>query len=214
MALTMRAGTLDDVDQLVEVYMAAFANNGVQKVVFPPTSTQVRPFWRQNLTNNLTEDDTHVRVMETAATDAGPKAIVAFAVWNAPRKPTDPIPSMPPRDAWPSDGDPDAAVEFFHDLERQHRRYMAHPTNAGQQQPHWYLELIATHPAHQGKGAAGALLRWAEQQADAQQVPCYLDATPDGRPVYTSKGHGYRELEMRRYFGGVYEHVYMIRDPR
>ncbi|KAL1890119.1 hypothetical protein Sste5346_008411 [Sporothrix stenoceras] len=216
MSLTMRAGTVDDIDRLVEIYFSAFADNAVQHRVFPESSPQVRPFWRNNFVNDFKEDYVRFRVMEqpSSGDSEGKKEIVAFAIWNAPRKPTDPIPAMPPREAWPSDGDQDAAVEFFHDLERQHKSYMAHPINPGEQQPHWYLELIATHRDHQGKGAAGALLRWGEQQADEQGVPCYLDATPDGRPVYTSKGHGFREVESRTYFGGVYEHVFMIRDPK
>lgn len=215
MPLTMRPGTAADIDQMVEIYFSAFADNTIQKRVFPESSPQVRPFWRNNFVEDMKNDFAQFRVMEESASDPSqPPTMVAFAIWNSPLKPTDPIPAMPPREAWPSDGDQDAAVEFFHDLELQHKRFMAHPTEAGQQQPHWYLELIATHKDHQGKGAAGALLRWGEHQADAQGVPCYLDATPDGRPVYTSKGHGFREVESRTYFGGEYEHVFMIRDPR
>lgn len=215
MPLTMRAGTVDDVDRLVEIYFSAFADNAIQLKVFPESSPQSRAFWKKNLTDDFKDDHAHFRVMEEPAADGvSPPEIVAFAIWQQPRKPTDPVPPMPPRDAWPSDGDPDAAVAFFHDLEAQHKRFMADPSDPNQQQPHWYLELIATHRDHQGKGAAGALLRYGEQQADAQGVPCYLDATPDGRPVYTSKGHGFRELESRTYFGGVYEHVFMVRDPK
>lgn len=221
MSLTTRAGTPADIDQLVEVYFSAFADNAIQQRVFPAWSKQSRPFWRQNFANDMKDEYVHFRVMEAPVASAasedqneGKKEIVAFAIWNSPRLATDPIPPMPPRETWPSDGDQDAAVSFFHDLEAQHKRFMGDPENASHQIPHWYLELIGTHRDHQGKGAAGALLRWGESQADAAGVPCYLDATPDGRPVYTSPGHGFHEVDMRRYFDGAYEHVFMIRDPR
>ncbi|CAK7213753.1 hypothetical protein SBRCBS47491_001912 [Sporothrix bragantina] len=217
MSLTMRPATEADLDRLVDVYFSAFGGNPINDRVFPASSTQSRPFWRKNLADNLKEDHVRFQVMETIPTsDSEEKQIAAFAVWNAPLKATDAIPAMPPLSAWPSDGDLEAASEFFYDLERQHKKFMG-PTSDSEdqkQRPHWYLELIATHRDFQGRGAAGALLRYGEQQADAEGVPCYLDATPDGRPVYTSAGHGFREVETKQYLGGAYEHVFMIRDPR
>ncbi|CAK7235561.1 hypothetical protein SCUCBS95973_009310 [Sporothrix curviconia] len=224
MAFTMRPATEADLDRLVEIYFSAFKDNAINVRVFPEASPQSRAFWRKNLADGLTEDFVHLQVVETAgdttsgtASDSEAKKILAFAMWDAPLKATDPIPAMPPLSAWPSDGDVAAASEFFYDLERQHKRFMGPRQGAPaeeQQTPHWYLELIATHRDFQGRGAAGALLRYGEQQADAAGLPCYLDATPDGRPVYTSAGQGFREVDSRFYLGGEYEHVFMIRDPR
>ncbi|CAK7199203.1 hypothetical protein SEUCBS139899_001876 [Sporothrix eucalyptigena] len=214
MSLIMRPATEADIDRLVDVYFSAFKENPINIRVFPESSPQSRAFWKKNLEGDLKEDYVRFQVMETVDE---PKTIAAFAVWNAPQKATNPMPPMPPLSAWPSDGEVDVAAEFFYDIERQHKRFMGPLEGApegSQQRPHWYLELIATHRDFQGRGAAGALLRYGEQQADAAGVPCYLDATPDGRPVYTSKGHGFREVESRLYQGGAYEHVFMIRDPR
>ncbi|CAK7263557.1 hypothetical protein SEPCBS119000_000551 [Sporothrix epigloea] len=219
MSLTMRPATDADIDRLMEVYFSAFRSNDITPRVFPESSPQTHAFWRSYFTRNLENDLVDIRVVETASGSGseGQKIIIAFAVWDTPRQATEPFPAMPPPSVWPTDGDVAAAVEFFGDLEQQHKRFMGPVEGApagSQQRPHWYLKLIGTHQDFRGKGAAGALLRHGEQLADAQGLPCYLDATPEGRPVYTSAGHGFREVDIRWYLGGTYEHVFMIRDPR
>ena len=59
--------------------------------------------------------------------------------------------------------------------------------------PYWYLEIIATRPDWQGKGAAGKLLRWGLERADQQGVEVYLEASPDGKPIY--EHFGFEEVE-------------------
>lgn len=49
---------------------------------------------------------------------------------------------------------------------------------------HWYLEIIATRPERQGKGAAGKLMRWGLERADEEKVESYLEASPVGKEVY------------------------------
>jgi len=63
----------------------------------------------------------------------------------------------------------------------------------GKERKHWYLELIATRPEWQGKGAAGKLIRWGLERADEEGTECYLEASPDGKPVY--ERFGWRERE-------------------
>ncbi|KAK6584495.1 hypothetical protein PZA11_002719 [Diplocarpon coronariae] len=53
---------------------------------------------------------------------------------------------------------------------------------------HWYLELIATTPQYQGKGAAGQLLRWGIARSDEEGTETYLEASPDGKPIYEHLG--------------------------
>lgn len=49
---------------------------------------------------------------------------------------------------------------------------------------HWYLELIATKPEWQRKGAAGSLIRWGLERADEEGVETYLEASPVGKGLY------------------------------
>jgi GNAT superfamily N-acetyltransferase len=55
--------------------------------------------------------------------------------------------------------------------------------------PHWYLQVIGTDPAHQGKGYASLIMRQQLAVADAQAMPCYLESSKDSNiPIYKSFG--------------------------
>lgn len=53
---------------------------------------------------------------------------------------------------------------------------------------HWYLEILATRPEYQGRGAGGQLLRWGIGRADEEETEAYLEASPDGKPIYEHLG--------------------------
>jgi hypothetical protein len=53
---------------------------------------------------------------------------------------------------------------------------------------HWYLELVAAIPEEQGKGATGILLIWGIRKADEEDTETYLEASPDGKPIYEHYG--------------------------
>lgn len=58
---------------------------------------------------------------------------------------------------------------------------------------HWYLEFIATRREWQGKGAGGMLIRWGLERSDREGTETYLEASPQGVPVY--KRFGFEEVE-------------------
>lgn len=53
--------------------------------------------------------------------------------------------------------------------------------------------LIMTHPNHQRQGLASRLLREALDQADAEGRDAYIEASPDGYPVYVKAG--FKEID-------------------
>jgi ribosomal protein S18 acetylase RimI-like enzyme len=58
-------------------------------------------------------------------------------------------------------------------------------------EPHWYLPLIGTDPAHQGKGYGSALLAHALQRCDRDGLPAYLESSNAANiPLY--QRHGFR----------------------
>lgn len=60
----------------------------------------------------------------------------------------------------------------------------AHP-----EEPHWYLNVVSTLPAHQGRGLGAAVLEPVLERADAEGVACYLESTnPRNRTLYYRKG--------------------------
>ncbi len=59
--------------------------------------------------------------------------------------------------------------------------------------PHWVLEIIGVDPAHQGRGAATALLQPALDIAESDNVPCHvITHNPKSIPFYQS--HGFQIL--------------------
>jgi hypothetical protein len=54
---------------------------------------------------------------------------------------------------------------------------------------HWYLQVIGTDPAKQGKGFGGVIMRDQLARADAARKPCYLESSKDTNiPIYQSFG--------------------------
>ncbi len=57
--------------------------------------------------------------------------------------------------------------------------------------PHWYLAILGTDPASQGRGLGSAVLAPVLERCDADGTPAYLEtATPDNLPFY--EHHGFR----------------------
>jgi predicted N-acetyltransferase YhbS len=54
-----------------------------------------------------------------------------------------------------------------------------HPT-----EPHWYLAVLGTDPAHQGKGIGGALQRVVLDRCDREGVPAYLESSKESNVPY------------------------------
>ena len=72
----------------------------------------------------------------------------------------------------------------------------AHP-----HEPHWYLNVVATRPAHQSRGLGAAVLQPVLARADAEGVPCYLESTnPRNRTLYYRQG--FEDLEEIHLDGG------------
>jgi GNAT superfamily N-acetyltransferase len=55
-------------------------------------------------------------------------------------------------------------------------------------EPYFMLNMFATHPDHQGRGASKSLLDWGLKKADEEGLVTYLNATDVGRRIYEKKG--------------------------
>ena len=93
-------------------------------------------------------------------------------------------------------------LQVLSDMERKH------PDD-----PHYYLEIIGTDPAHQGKGYGTALMRPMVERADAEGVGMYLESSKESNvPFYARFGFEVRDtLDHRR--GGPRMWL-MWREPR
>lgn len=58
--------------------------------------------------------------------------------------------------------------------------------------PYWYLGVLATHPGHQGRGLASAVVRPGLDAADADGWDCWLEtSTPGNKAFYAGRGFVY-----------------------
>jgi ribosomal protein S18 acetylase RimI-like enzyme len=56
-------------------------------------------------------------------------------------------------------------------------------------EPHYYLQVLGTDPAKQGKGYGGVAIRRQLAVADAAHMPCYLESSKESNiPIYRSFG--------------------------
>jgi GNAT superfamily N-acetyltransferase len=84
--------------------------------------------------------------------------------------------------------------------------------------PYLMLNMFATHPEHQGRGASKMLLDWGLKKADDEGLVTYLNATDVGRRIYEKKGFKVvKAIEWDRVpWGGEGKdcHWCMVRQPR
>ena len=89
--------------------------------------------------------------------------------------------------------------------------------------PTTVLDIIHTHPSHQGLGAGAQLVKWGTDRADRERAKCYVESSPAGYPLFRNCGFedvAEMEIELNRYKkkGGSYglyryKHIVMIRPP-
>jgi GNAT superfamily N-acetyltransferase len=88
----------------------------------------------------------------------------------------------------------------------------------GTSEPYFMLNMLATHPEQQGRGAATLLLDWGMKKADEEGLVTYLDATGIAKPIYEKRGFEVKKaLEWDRVpWGGEGKdcHYGMVRKPR
>jgi len=174
MALTLRKATLSDVATMTEIYFSAFNVDAISLLAFPRNNSTVYKWWFDNIVEDLADPYAH----NLCITNPENK-VIAWAKWASPS----PKPLSIDLPQWPEGSDVAIANHFFGNLFTRRKRIMG-------ERKHWYLECIATSPGWQGKGAAGKLIRWGLEKVDEEGVEAYLEASPDGKPIYEHFGFG------------------------
>lgn len=54
------------------------------------------------------------------------------------------------------------------------------------------LDVLATHPAHGGRGCAGRLVKWGMQRGDEEGLECYVEAQDTSKPIFVK--YGWKEV--------------------
>lgn len=168
--------------RLAEALWRAFHDDPVQRWIFPGEQD-----WERggiSLFRTLVAERTRAGFAWT--TGSGPGACMGGALWSAPDAPH-PAPLDRVR----------LAGRFLWLLGR---RFGAVANGLGliaekrPTEPHWYLSLIGTDPAHQGQGVGSALLRPILERCDAEGVPAYLESSKEKNVVFYGK-HGFEVVE-------------------
>ncbi|KAJ2897421.1 hypothetical protein MKZ38_004683 [Zalerion maritima] len=80
--------------------------------------------------------------------------------------------------------------------------------------PYMHLCLLGTKSGHYRRGAGGILLKWMGDFADKEGVPCWVESTKMGKPVYEKHGFVTKDTLEMSFEGGETTHYGMRRDPR
>ncbi|KAF2763427.1 acetyltransferas-like protein [Pseudovirgaria hyperparasitica] len=198
-SLAVLPATPADIPILLDIYFTSFTNP-LALVAFPPSSTSVQSWWAAMLNDEIQDPNSlFLKVVDPSLPEDG--QIVAWAKWNRPHGKGIDM-TLP---EWPQDGDSELATRFFTGLAKEHERVMG-------SRGHYYLEILATSPVHQKRGAGSILMDAGVRSADEEGVEAYLEASPVSVGLYQKygfeevgkvevdiKGHGqYANLCMRR----------------
>ncbi|KAF2441123.1 hypothetical protein P171DRAFT_524089 [Karstenula rhodostoma CBS 690.94] len=179
MPLTLTPCTPSDIPSLVSLSAAAFSaptpNN-----VFPDTPA-VNAFRTARLAHTFAADP-FALFTKIVDTDLPPsEQIVAFTKWTVPHSKEAEAESgyvdLVMSEALPGECDREGILE----KEEKKRKMVGSVMGAKR---FYYLQTLATHPAHGGRGCAGTLVRWGMQRAEEEGVECYVEAQDSSKPIF------------------------------
>lgn len=168
--MQVRRATNDDLRRLCVTAMRAFLDDPVMRWLIPEDELYLAPggeVFRGAMTGWLPHEEIWV-------TDD----VAALAVWIPPGRPEVDVEADPPVEPPPPE-----RVERFGIL----GPLMAEHTPP---EPHWYLQLLATHPDWQRQGLGGALMETMFERTDAEGLPCYLETETVENVAYYRR-HGF-----------------------
>jgi ribosomal protein S18 acetylase RimI-like enzyme len=81
-------------------------------------------------------------------------------------------------------------------------------------EPHWYLAVLGTDPAHQGRGFGGALIEPFIERADEGGVGCYLESSKESNVAFYRR-FGFEVTDVLHIDRGRGPDLFLMwRDPR
>jgi ribosomal protein S18 acetylase RimI-like enzyme len=168
----VRAGTAADIDSIADALTRAFDDDPVMSFIFPNGQTKkMRALFVGESKRAMKKGALHT-------TTGGPAQ--GAAIWMAPGN-------------WRTGGlelltqlplmftmgrDTPRALSLLSKMEKVHPK-----------QPHWYLAVLGTDPAHQGKGVGSALIGKVLERCDEAGDPAYLESSKESNiPFYRRHG--------------------------
>ncbi|KAI9810761.1 MAG: hypothetical protein M1827_006099 [Pycnora praestabilis] len=201
----------EDIPMVAQVYWDAFSSNTIYQALFPQGGTPALVAdTTRKYTESLRDSTTHI----LKAVDTETDQIAAFAVWYVYEE------GRPGSDSnqgevqeVEKENAPDNSGEGVREW-RIKRARVAKKTMG--EKAHCLLDMLATLPLHQGRGAGAQLVKWGIDVADAAQLPCYLESSAAGSRLYKRFGFEIVDvvsIELGKYRKGFgdYKHDVMVR---
>lgn len=186
--------TFLDLPGIAKVSRAAFreSRHTISYWVFPQDNEKAVYEWRLNGITGIFKNlsyCTYIKLVDTTA-----DRIVAFALWEAPHPPEteeEKAKKEQEKKEKKEKGETEyevpegTKVQLLHDFDAETERMRAKYVDRGKD---YILRAIATLPEYQGRGCASMLLQSGLEKIDAEGAKTFLEATPQGQPVYTKFG--------------------------
>ncbi|KAJ4345102.1 hypothetical protein N0V95_005915 [Ascochyta clinopodiicola] len=211
MVLELRPCTESDIPEFARIQIAAFGTGGGMTsfmVEYPPSETYINKTVDKLIKSFREEKDvTFLKVIDTELDGQ----MIAGAKWriNQKERKKEELHAQLPIPGADEEGK-QAMIDFYWYLNRVRSDFMG-------TKPFYFLHLLVTDPAHHRRGAGAQLIKWGTSQADAAQLPCFLESSVMGRPLYARCGFTPRHEEvfdLQKYGGeGKDINTVMIRDP-
>ncbi|KAI1372882.1 hypothetical protein F4677DRAFT_431056 [Hypoxylon crocopeplum] len=245
-AFSMSHSTVADVDAVTEVYYDAFRTDPGNTFWWPPEKDAMVAWMKHRVLRKM--GDRSVRHFKVTDTQSGD--LVAFTRWDIPEgyatafgrwigddaatvdvsriitesdsaqqgrgnlpitnAPVEAV--MPPTADYPQGARPELCQGFFDAL-----NHMSEKQNAKSMLG---LSLLCTSPKYHRRGAAKALMLPMLALADTHGLKVYLEATPNGKPVYEKLGFqevDWLAFDLKKLTGrleGMYRLSIMVREPK
>ncbi|KAK3679922.1 hypothetical protein LTR78_000299 [Recurvomyces mirabilis] len=199
MSFELKPLEISDAPTCVAIYFAAF-QNAHSLGCWPRDVLAVREWWENMIRDELHEPGS--QWLKAVANESGD--IAGYCKWRKYEAGHEADTSLP---QWPEGSDKRLADETFGDWANKHPQLMD-------------LEMVATDPKFQGKGAGSQMMRWGLERADNENLEAYLEASPDAVTLY--ERFGFREagrtdtwIENERVKPGtLYRNLFMIRPAK
>ncbi|KAM3420996.1 hypothetical protein BST61_g1422 [Cercospora zeina] len=187
----------------VELGYKAFANDLLNRSLLPDpiTPEQEKEYvdWRKSVARRRLEGENRHWLM---AVDETTGEVVGYAGWNGPA--AEPV-GHAPTEGRPTWVNIEPLDEFLSAIEAS-RKELGYADRTD----YWYLQSLAVHPDHWGKGVAGKLLQYSLQElVDRDGAEALLEATPAAKRIYAR--WGFQEVKQLPMMNGQYISTVMVR---
>ncbi|KAF2793092.1 acyl-CoA N-acyltransferase [Melanomma pulvis-pyrius CBS 109.77] len=198
-----------DMPELFRIQRAAFSA-GIAAHLFPrpATPSYIESSIAKHAKSQASEPDVqYLKVIDTELDGR----MVAAAKWriNLKERTQEEVEKMLPRPGKEEEGN-EAAKAFMAYLRWARSTFMG-------TKPFFFLHMLVTDPEHHRRGAGALLVKWGTAQADAANLPSFLEASEAGRPLYARLGFAPVHVEvfdLSKYGGeGKDTNTIMIRQP-